>query len=228
MPARRRVPASVRRALRRRRARMGRARIMRRKIVGNGVHFFKEKCELGDWSCAANNFSYGQQTYKIDDLTNFASSMKSLFDLYKILKVKITIFPKFNVSAAEYQNPPGNAGALPLLAVAPNRDLFVPAPVSWADVLNDDGCKVMRLDKPRTFYLTRPKPLISSPGGGVLLPFQFNVKDQPWLTTGGNQQLLDQSTVPHYSHRWAIWNEGPFDVSFHVVAEYTVCFKEQD
>lgn len=208
---------------------IGRFRRMRRKVLKQNVHFFNEKCPLADWSCSANNYNYGTQVYKITDLTNFTAAYKPLFDLYKLLKVKITLFPIYNVSSAEYQNPAGNAGAIPLIAVAPNRDPYVPSPTSWADILNDDGVKVMRLDKPRSFVLSYPKPSIVTDGGNPLfVPLQFNTKMQPWLTTGGNAQILDQSTTPHYGHRWAIWNEGPNNVAIHVVATYYFCFKEQD
>lgn len=204
----------------------------RARIFGNQVHFFKEKCPLADWACASNTIATGTQVYKIADLTNFAPAYKPLFDLYKLLRVKITIFPKFNVSSAEYQNPAGNAGSIPLLAVAPNRSPYVPPPANWADILNDDGVRVMRLDKPRSFVLSYPKPALTTAEPGAPqqynIPFQFNTKVQPWLATGGNNQTVDQSSVPHYSHRWAIWNEGPYDVAFHIVAEYSFCMKEQD
>lgn len=200
--------------------------------MGNQVHYFKEKCPLADISAAANTIAFGVQTYKATDLTNWALSYKNLFDLYKILSVKITIFPKFNTSAAEYQNPAGNAGALPLLAIAPNRDPYVPAPTSWGDILNDDGCRVVRLDRPRSFYISRPKPDITTllPDGVtyVKLPFQFNKSVQPWLTTGGNNQTEDQENIQHFGHRWAIWNEGPYNAAFHIVAEYSLAFKEMD
>lgn len=207
---------------------MGRMRVFRKKILGgsNAVHWFKEKTELAPLEAGANNFAYGRITYAISDLLNW-SSYKNLFDLYKLNKVKITIIPKFNVSAAEYQNPAGQAGALPLLYIAPNRDPYVPAPTTTADVLNDDGCKVMRLDKPRSFVLTRPKALILD-ADGTSVPFQFNLGMQPWLTTGGNAQTLSQENVNHFGHRWAILNQGPFEAVFQVIAEYSFAMKERD
>lgn len=186
---------------------------------------------MTDIAATANSISFGTQTYKVNDLTNWTAAYQNLFDLYKLLAVKITIFPKFNVSSAEYQNPAGNAGALPLLALAPNRDPYVPAPTSWADIVNDDGVKILRLDRPRSFFITRPKPAITTTVDGSTfypIPVQYNVGVQPWLTTGGNSQVINQSATPHYGHRWAIWNEGPYDVSFHIVAEYSLAFKEQD
>lgn len=214
---------------RRARVAMGRARRMRRKILGKqSVHYFKEKCPLADISAAANSTNFGTQVYKAADLTNWTAAYQNLFDLYKLLAVKITIFPRFNVSAAEYQNPAGNSGALPLLAIAPNRDPYVPAPTSWADIVNDDGVRIVRLDRPRSFYLSRPKPRIQLGDANIEMPVQYNVGVQPWLTTGGNSQVINQSGVTHYGHRWAIWNEGPYNASFHIVAEYSLAFKEQD
>lgn len=227
MPVRRRAPGRprMRRSVARR---VGRFRQMRRKILGSQkVHWFKEKVELNSIAAPANNYAYGTLKYYANDLTNWASSFKQLFDLYKLMKVKITIIPKMNVSAAEYQNPAGQGGALPLLYIAPNRDPYVPDPASTADVLNDDGCKVLRLDRPRTFVLSRPKPSILD-SEGQMVPFQFNVGMQPWLTTGGNLQIINQEQVAHYGHRWAILNQGPFECVFQVIAEYTICFKEQD
>lgn len=211
------------------RAAMGRFRRLRRKVLGNQmVHYFKEKCPLADISAPANAINYGTLTYKASDLTNWTAAYQSLFDLYKLQAVKLTIFPIFNVSSAEYQNPATNAGALPLLAIAPNRDPYVPAPTSWADIVNDDGVKILRMDRPRSFYLTRPKPRIQLGDANIELPVQYNVGVQPWLTTGGNNQQINQSGVNHYGHRWAIWNEGPNNVAFHIVAEYSLAFKEQD
>lgn len=218
--AARRAPLRVRR-------RVGRLRRLRRKVLGSKVHYFTEKCQLTDWAATATSIAYGVQTFKISDLFNFTSGYQQLFDLYKLNSVSLTIFPKFNVSAAEFQNPNAQAGALPLMAVAPNRDPYVPAPTSWNDLLNDDGCKVYRMDKPVRITITRPKPNILDDQGHQL-PFQFNLTQQPWLTTGGNTQTIDQSAIKHYGLRWAIWNQGPYEVVFNVVAKYSFCFKEQD
>lgn len=221
MGRRRTTVRQRRRALARRRMRP------LRRALGNRVHWFREKTELTAITAPPNAFNYGILTFRAADLINWGSSFEQLFDLYKIKKVKFTIIPKFNVSAAEYQNPAAQAGALPLLYIAPNRDPYVPSPVSSADVLNDDGSVCLRMDRPRTFVIHNPKPDITDVTGDRI-PMQFNVGVQPWLLTGGNNQPYSQATVQHYGYRWALLNQGPFDVTMQVIAEYTMCFKEQD
>lgn len=228
----------IRRRMARRQRRRGGRRYGRRRIMPRArvplVHRFKEVV-LHDQSiaCAANSAGYGQLFFHANELTNWAS-LVGLFDLYKITGVKLRIVPYFNASEANQINGSGQAGVLPTLMIAPNRDPYVGVPVSYADVLNDDGVKIFQVSKPITLYLKSPKANIvtEAPEGGTPLdvPMQWGVgsKWQPWLTTGGGNQLIDQGALAHYGYRWAMSNPGGLDVSLNVFVTYYITLKEQD
>lgn len=193
-----------------------------------GVHRFKETCELTAWSAAAGSTQFGLQTYKLNDLFN-VNNFTGLFDLFKISGVKLTIVPQWSeASPTEAMSGAGGIqGMLPMLYIAPNRSPWSIAPTSVQDILNDDGCKIIRLDKKVSFYLKSPAPRIVD-GAGTGVPIQTNVGTRLWLTTGGNGQQVDQSGLPHYSHRYAIENLNTFGVNVKVYATYYFKMKEQD
>lgn len=212
-------------------ARMGRlarfkSRGFRRRVFGGRVHKFTEKCQLTSLSIPAGATNFGVQVYQINSLINWAS-YAGLFDLYKLKAVKLTLVTLASQSEVTLNNYSLQSGALPMLYIAPNRDQYVPAPLSIADVINDDGCKIIRFSKPQSFYLSNPKPSILADTGATV-PLQFNVKTQPWLTTGGNAQTIDQSAVKHYGHRWAITNSSSNDLVIQVYAKFYFEMKEQD
>lgn len=212
------------------RSRLGRARrVYRRAAVSrrSGVHYFKEKSQLVDIS-ATTGLTYGSETYAMSDLVNLPS-FRSMFDLYKLTGVKLLFVPVQNTAEV------GSANTLPMLYIAPNRDPMTPAPTSIGDVLNDDGCKIVRLSKPAKFWLKNPKPdlLTYDTEGNVdgRLPFQFNsslTALQPWLATGGNGGKIDQSSIKHYGHRWVIDNPNTTAFTVHVFVTYYFAMKEQD
>lgn len=167
--------------------------------------------------------------FKISSLTNF-SNLQAIYDLYKITGAKVKIIPRFN-QASVLENNAVPVGALPILHIAPNRNPYVPAPTSLGDILNDDGVKSILLNKPVTLWLKSPKPDITTGGETPTpVPMQFGTssKFQPWLTTGGNGQLQDQSGVPHYGFRWLVDNQatGPVDAQVFVTLYFKM--KEQD
>lgn len=195
------------------------------------VHWFKEMCQLTSMvGPAATPAASGWLSFKLNDLQN-AGSFKLLFDLYKLTGVKLKIVPRMNTSDAIGTNAGGSMGNLPVLYIAPNRDAYVPAPISIGDILNDDGCKVIRLTKPVNLYIKSPKAVITDNSDQKnIVPFQFGTGRafQPWLTTGGNSQIIDQSDVPHYGFRWVINNQAGSDVVLDVYATYYFAMKEQD
>lgn len=201
-------------------------RLIRRRIYGGQVHRFIEKTQLPSIGVSAGSSAPGVITYKLNDLTN-AASFKSLFDLYKLTGVKLTFIPLFNTSQTSDLNTLSQAGTLPMLYVAPNRDPYVPAPTSVADILNDDGCKIIRLTKPVSMYIKSPKPNLLTDSGAAI-PLQTNVSTQFWLTTGGNGQVVDQSSVPHHGHRFFLTNNATSEVVIQVYAKYYFAMKEQD
>lgn len=216
----------------RRRKYGGRRRVVRRMYrprAAPKVHKFKEMCPAaaGGWS-AGTGVGSGVQTVALADLTNI-NSLKGMFDLYKITGYKVKLIPRFNQS--EVTAPPNasvQAGNLPVLYLAPNRNGSVPAPTSIADILNDDGCKIVRLDRPTSMYVKAPKPLITF-ASGEQLPGQYGVssKWQPWFSTGGNGSN-DQTGLPHHGIRWLISNPGPLTVVIDCYVTLYFQMKEQD
>lgn len=202
------------------------------RVLAKKTHWFKEACQLPSISALANSNGAGTITFRLNDLAN-APSFKLLFDLYKITGVKVKIVPKVNsADSTVVGNANGQSGTLPMLYIAENRDPYVPAPISVADILNDDGVRIIRMDRPVNLYIKAPKARVY--GGldqSTEIPLQFNVgsKWQPWLTTGGNGQVLDQSNLSHYGFRWYISNGvGNFEQVFDVYATYYFAMKEQD
>lgn len=193
------------------------------------VHKFKETCIYpGGLNVGGNTTATGIMTFSLNDLTN-ATSFKTLFDMYKITGVKVRLNPRWTTIDPLAANN-GIAG-LPVLYIAENRDPYVPAPTSIGDILNDDGVKIIRLTKPVTFFLRNPKAEIKD-ANNVSLPFQFNSSKamlQPWLTTGGGTQSIDQSSLLHFGYRWFLDN-NLCQATTNLEVFYTLYFsmKEQD
>lgn len=188
--------------------------------------------QLPNWSVAANGTLSGVQPIKINSLTNWPS-FESLFDLYKINGVKYTFIYRANTQEAS------SGQELPLLYIATNRDPFCPAPTSAADIINDDSCKVYRLGgyNKIDWYVKCPKPdmtlTYNVEGTTYTVPqnWQFGVKKmlQPWLTTGGNGQALDQSGTNHYGIRYYLENVSNNTAQVvQVFATFYFTMKEQD
>lgn len=212
--------------------RMMRKRGGRRTALSKKVYWFKEPCQGESLSGPTGN-NGGLMTFQLSDLANLPS-YQNLFDLFKISGVHVKIVPRFNVSEYSAQNISLQAGNLPVLYIAPNRDPFVPAPTTIGDILNDDGCKIIRVTKPINLFLKSPKPdVLMSVGEGQPqqeIPLQFNVgsKYQPWLVTGGINQRINQSGTKHYGYRWLINNPSPTECVFDVYTTYYFACKERD
>lgn len=196
------------------------------------VHRFKEMVQLPNWAVSANSTLSGVQPVRVSMLTNW-SHFSGLFDLYKLNGVKYTFIYRSNTTEASSGN------ELPLLYVATNRDPFCPAPTNAADIINDDTCKVFRLGgyNKIDWYVKCPKPdmtLTYSVGEtNYTIPqnWQFGQKKafQPWLTTGGNAQVLDQSGTNHYGIRYYVENLGTgISQVVQVFATLYFSMKEQD
>lgn len=218
---------------------MGRGKKMYRRRglrKAKSVHYFKEMFRTTDITVAGVSSTQGVLSCNIAQLTNQAQ-FRGLFDLYKITGIKWKFLYKYN--SAESATP---SAAIPTLYTAINRDPFVPAPTSTADILNDDTCRIHRCDGllgKGGIYVKSPKPDMSAlvTSGGVptggLVTQQWNLgvgsRNQYWLTTGGNGQALDQSQVNHYGLRYVLDNSGNSQAQ--VVEVYATLYfsmKEQD
>lgn len=202
--------------------------------MSSGVKRFKEMCQITDVSAVAASTGTGVMKFKLNDLTN-APNFKQLFDLYKLTGVKVKLVPQYN-SADVGPNASGAIDYLPQLFIAPNRDPYVPAPTSVADILNDDSCKVIRGGRIISLYLSNPKPELKANSQDGLtqffMPIQFNSSSralQPWLATGGNGQVQDQSGIDHFGFRWFVDNtQSAVACWWRVYATYYFSMKEQD
>lgn len=211
-------------------------RFARRVAKGAGinpysVYNFKETCQLPDLTVQAKGTSAfgvgGILQFKLTDLFN-SSSYANLFDMYRITGVKLKIVPRYNVSIPS--GPTYDQAGLPMIYYEINHDPAVPAPTSIADVLNADGIKIKRLDKPFKIYIKNPTPNITDLSGNSL-PFYFNIsKNNLWLTTGGNGQPINQSSILHYGLRYWLDNSMNLatQINFNVFATYYFSMKERD
>lgn len=120
---------------------MYRRRQVARRVFGSRVYNFMEPyTDFGAniINVPATTNSGGVMKFSVNQLTNW-TSYQSLFDLYKINKVQIKILPLANSSEINQTGVGPGQSALPLLYIAPNRDYYVPAPSSVADIVNDDS-----------------------------------------------------------------------------------------
>lgn len=222
---------------RRRVVRKGRKRVFRRRRIVRPrrgfaplVHRIKENAlSTSGISVAGSTSGFGTLTFRLSDLQN-APALRGLYDLYRIRAVKVKIIPSFNSADVFNASAGGTTGLLPQFYLAPNRDIHAPSPVSLPDLLNDDGCKCLMLDRPYSFYMTNPKPYIDvgTVGAPETYGGQTTVRNQLWLSTGGNGSVVDQSVIPHYGMRWVLVNNSNYTVSLTTIVTYYLEFKEQD
>lgn len=200
------------------------------------VHRFKETFRTTDITVGANASVSSVLSCNLNQLQNSAQ-FKGLFDLFRITGVKWTFLYRYNSAEASSPN-----SAFPTLYTAINRDPFVPPPVSIADILNDDSCKIHRADGlvgKGGRYIKSPKPDMTigvtaggvPTGGAVVQQWNLGVGNnkQWWLTTGGNAQALDQSGTNHFGLRYLLANND--NQQSQVVEVYATLYfqmKEQD
>lgn len=95
--------------------------------------------------------------------------------------------------------------------------------------MNDDYCRIIRLTRPVSMYLKYPKPVFLDKDGNVQNSSLFNDNIQPWLSTGGNGQSIDQSAVPHYGFKYFLDNANfAGNATVRVFVKLYVKLKEQD
>lgn len=220
----------------RRRGPKGGLKISLRRLRAPSVHTFKETFRSSDITVGANANVVGVLSCNLNQLSNQAA-FKNMFDMFRITGVKWTFLYRHNSSESGAVN-----DTFPVLYTAFNRDPFAPAPLSIADILNDDSIKIHRCDTllgKGGRYLKSPKPdmsaLVTSDGvpTGGLVTQQWNLgvgnNKQYWLCTGGNSQALDQSGVNHYGLRYLLANnDNAQSQTVEVYATLYFQMKEQD
>lgn len=198
----------------------------------NAPKRFKESYVYNDFpyqatpvACAGNAAQAGTLAIKLDSLLNIGN-YQGLFDLYKILSFKVKFVPRFNDASAAGIGVGGVA--LPVLYIAPNTNMYQASPLSKADIVNDDGLIIHRLDTPLELYLKCPKPALITPDPSQVLGFQFDRRPdlQPWLSLVAP---LDQSGITHHGYRWFLDNTfNPNAITVDTFIEVTFDCKEQD
>lgn len=199
------------------------------------VHKFKEWVQLPDLTCNAGSIAGGILAPNIAQLTNW-TSYAALFDLYKVVGIKFKFLPQFNTAYASNGLAPGTSqGTLPFMYMEVCHDPWAPAPVSVADILNTDGLSIKRLERPFNRYVKAPVPKVAWVDASGVASEQTiinnnNSRSRQWLTTGGNQQKVDQSPSPHYGIRYLLDNQynTDFNLQFRVFACFYFIMKEQD
>lgn len=92
--------------------------------------------------------------FKLENVQT-ASDFTNLYDQYRIDKVSVKIIPLSDSATAQ------SSGYLPTLYWCADYDDAV-RPANEAEVRQKQGVKTMRLDKPRTIVINKPKAMISA------------------------------------------------------------------
>lgn len=199
------------------------------------VHKFKEWVQLPDLTCAAGAVQGGVLSPSIDLLTNWAS-YRALFDVFKVVGIKFKFLPQFNTAYVSNGLAPGaSQGTLPFMYMETSHDPWAPVPVSVADILNTDGLSIKRLERPFNRYVKAPVPVLSWTDASGVVSEQTTINNntaanRQWLSTGGNNQKIDQSASPHYGIRYLLDNQynTSYSLQFRVFACFYFIMKEQD
>lgn len=184
--------------------------------------------------------SYGQtitipanssnQTFTIcpafSSLTNCAA-YQALFDLYNIKGFSVKLINR----TTSYDVSSGVGAPQALITV--NRDPYLNAPLSVNDILNDDGVRVWNTRGIYKQYVKNPQPDVKGvdvSGNAVTLPIMFGnkVNSNRWLTTGGNNQYVNNSGVKWYGLRGIINNPSTYDMVFDLYITLYFACKERD
>lgn len=105
--------------------------------------------------------------FKLENVQT-ASDFTNLYDQYRIDKVSVKIIPLSDSATAQ------SSGYLPTLYWCPDYDDSV-RPAAEADVRQKQGVKTLRLDKPRTIVINKPKAMISAAQVGTTVSaLQYN------------------------------------------------------
>lgn len=145
------------------------------------------------WVGAANGIEFSLSS--LPSYTEF----QALFDMYRILKVKVDFLPCFNSGDANEATSGGNSFAIPYMTISPDYD-NADVPVNEYQMNQYGKAKIVRLDKP--FSMT-VKPRVATQV----------YKDA--TTSGYGQgrygQWIDSSSagVEHYGLKWFINTTGP-------------------
>lgn len=99
---RRRFTRAIRRPFRRLRRRLRRGRFNNRILrgrVGKSVYSFKQQAELSNINVPASTPTFFVYSFSLSQLPQ-VTAFENLYDNYRLLAIKITFFPEFNVSYA--------------------------------------------------------------------------------------------------------------------------------
>ena len=125
---------------------------MRRRIYrGPKIHSFKQTVELPNVTVTAGTTAFFAYSFKGTDLPQ--QNFFAMFDSYRIMAVKLTFYPEFNIYGPSVSNAPV------LYTVADKDNANVPTSVNQLDQY--EICKRSFLVKPATRYI-KPQALSTS------------------------------------------------------------------
>lgn len=116
----------------------------------------------------------GQFTTRINKLPQ-VGQYSGLYNQYKIASVKVMILPTFTDFDGTSTTGPGHTA--PRLVYAINDTPNTPAPTLENQVLTDNGCRILTLDK-KVVIRFKPVPERTTSAGGV----EERAKSSPWLS----------------------------------------------
>lgn len=158
------------------RRRVGRKRMYRRRFKsgtryskrGQKLYLFKRFCDYGEISISNTLPTFGAFNFSLSDLPNY-TEFTSLYDMYKINCVKITIIPQQtqSISIGSINNP--NASARFFSAIDYNDGS---APTSIDDIRQYQSCKMTPILRTHKRVIFKPKILDTN---------GFSIS--PWMAT---------------------------------------------
>lgn len=177
MPTRYKRPYRRRRIVRKYRPRRRRQRIMR---FNPRIHNFKETIEFNNIATATTSqYTYFGLSVNASMASNM-SSLSSLFDSYRIMGIKFSFYPQYNVS---YTQGVTVAGEIPMIYTAVDYDSDT-APTTLSVVEQYATCRRQFFNRPHSRYF-KPKPTAyaavttSSSGYGT-----YNLSRSTWMDMG--------------------------------------------
>lgn len=188
-----------------------------------GTHTIKRRWLFPSGAIIQNGatVSYNAENFQLSNLPSY-SEFTTLFDMYRLAKVKITFYPAFNVAAATDNAVPNrNPGIGRIYMVTDFNDSTPPTTVD--SLLEYDKCKVRYLAKPVVHTVMWPR--VASTIFQTGMTAAYGTGKPMWINSA-------YPSVPHYGFKWAIqvnadtWSSDAQEpVIYDILYEYTVNFK---
>lgn len=159
----------------------------------------------------------GQFTTAINKLPQ-VGQYSGLYNQYKILSVKVMVLPTFTSYGGESTAGPGHTA--PRFVYAINDTPNTPAPTLESQILTDNGCRILTLDKKRVIRF-KPVPERTTSTTGV----EVREAKSAWLSFAKAGQV----DPTHYGVDWYITADNlGGDTALYFDVYYKVTFQLRD